>query len=110
MSECSEDMCLVKDGSNVYLGEDGAKELDTICDHVHLSHKNEWTQDCFLSPKGARPCKSHVTLIQEMVSEVSHFLLTVSDTTNLISSLANDSLDTWSQISNFRNKTDLPAA
>ncbi len=25
VSECSEDMCLVKNGSNMYLGDDGAK-------------------------------------------------------------------------------------
>ncbi len=34
----------VKNGSNMYLGDDGVKELVIICDHVH---KNEWTQDCF---------------------------------------------------------------
>ncbi len=47
VSECSEDMCLVKNESNMYLGEDGARELVIICDHVHFSCKNEWTQDCF---------------------------------------------------------------
>ncbi len=47
-------MCL-KNVSNLYLGDDGVKELVTICDHVHFSHKNKWTQDCFLSPKGAGP-------------------------------------------------------
>ncbi len=26
-----------------------------ICDHVHFSHENEWTQDCSLSPKRAGP-------------------------------------------------------
>ncbi len=46
-SKCLEDMCLVKNGSNMYLGDDRAKELVMICDHVHFSHKNEWTQDCF---------------------------------------------------------------
>ncbi len=44
--ECSEDMCLAKDESNMYLGDDGAKELVIICDQVHFSHKNEWTQGC----------------------------------------------------------------
>ncbi len=48
--ECWEDMCLVKNGSNMYLGDDGAKELVIICDHVHFSRKNEWTHDCFQSP------------------------------------------------------------
>ncbi len=43
----------VKNGSNVYLVDDEVKELVIICDHVHFSHKIEWTQDCFLSPKGA---------------------------------------------------------
>ncbi len=66
VSECSEDMCLMENGSNVYLGDDGVKELVIICDHVHFSHKNEWTQDCFLSPKGVGPWRNHVTLIQEM--------------------------------------------
>ncbi len=60
VSECSEDMCLVKNGSNMHLGDDGVKELIIICDHVHFSHKSEWTQDCFLSSKGAglgwNPC------------------------------------------------------
>ncbi len=55
MSECSEDMCLVKNGSSMYLGDNGAKELVIICDHVYFFHKNEWTRDCFLSPKGAGP-------------------------------------------------------
>ncbi len=66
VSECSEDMCLVKNGSNLYLGDDGAKELVIICDRVHFSHKNEWTQDCFLSPTEAEPWRTHVTLTQEM--------------------------------------------
>ncbi len=55
MSECSEDMCFVKNGSNMYLGDDGMKEMIIICDHVYFSHKTGWTQDCFLSPKGAGP-------------------------------------------------------
>ncbi len=42
-------------GSNMYLGDDGVKELVIICGHVHFSHKNEWSQDCFMSPKGAGP-------------------------------------------------------
>ncbi len=54
VSKCSEATCLscLKNGSNMYLGDDGAKELVKICDHVHFCHKNEWTQDC-LSPEGA---------------------------------------------------------
>ncbi len=39
----------------MYVGDYGEKELVIICDHVHFSQKNEWTQDCFLSPKGAGP-------------------------------------------------------
>ncbi len=35
MSECLVGLCLVKNGSNVYLGDDGVKELVRICDHVH---------------------------------------------------------------------------
>ncbi len=42
-----EDMCLVKNGSNMYFGDNGVKEFVIICDRVHFSHKNEWTQDCF---------------------------------------------------------------
>ncbi len=45
----------VKNGSNMYLGDDGAKELVIISDHIHFFHINEWTQGCFLSPKGAGP-------------------------------------------------------
>ncbi len=66
MSECLKDMCLVKNGSDMYLGDDGAKELVMICDHVHFSHKNGQTQDCFYSPKGRGCSETHVTLIQEM--------------------------------------------
>ncbi len=39
-------VCVVKNWSNMYLGEDAAKELVIICDHVHSSHENEWTKDC----------------------------------------------------------------
>ncbi len=42
-----EDMCLVKNGSIMYLGDYGVKELVIIPDHIHFSHKNEWTHDCF---------------------------------------------------------------
>ncbi len=60
-------ICLVKNDSSMYPGDNGAKELVVICDHVYFFHKNEWTQNCFLSPKGAGPWwKTHVTLIQEM--------------------------------------------
>ncbi len=48
----------VKSGSNKYLGDDGAKELVIIYDHVHFSCKNKWTKDCFLSPKGAGPWRN----------------------------------------------------
>ncbi len=37
----------VKNASSMYLGDDGVKELVLICDHIHFSHKNEWTQDCY---------------------------------------------------------------
>ncbi len=47
VSEFSEKMCLVKNRSNVYLGDDGAKDSVIICHHVHSSRKNEWTKDCF---------------------------------------------------------------
>ncbi len=48
VSECLEDACLVKkNGSILYLGNDGVKELVIICDYVHFFCKNEWTQDCF---------------------------------------------------------------
>ncbi len=67
MSECSEDMCLVKNGSNMYLADDGVKELVIICDHIHFSHKNEiglTTASCLL--KGRSQGETHVTPIQEM--------------------------------------------
>ncbi len=54
MCECSEDMSLVKKGSHMNIGNDGAKELVIICDHVHFSNKNDWTSDCLLSPKKGR--------------------------------------------------------
>ncbi len=38
-------MCLLKNRSHMYLGDNGAKELVIICDHVHFSRKNEWTKD-----------------------------------------------------------------
>ncbi len=37
VSECSEDVCLVKNESNMYLGDDGVEELVINCDHVHFS-------------------------------------------------------------------------
>ncbi len=48
----------------MYLGDDGMKELVIICDHIHFSHKNEWTASCLL--KGRGHGEIHVTLIQEM--------------------------------------------
>ncbi len=41
VSECSEHMCLVKNGSNMYLSDDGVKELVIIYDYVHFFCKNE---------------------------------------------------------------------
>ncbi len=49
----------------MYLGDDGTKEL-IIFDHVHFVCKNQWTQDCSLSPKGQGRDKTHVTQKQEM--------------------------------------------
>ncbi len=40
VSECM-DMGPVENGSNMYLGDDGVKELVIICDHIHFSCKNE---------------------------------------------------------------------
>ncbi len=37
VSECSGDMCLVKNESSMYLDDYGAKELVIICDRVHFS-------------------------------------------------------------------------
>ncbi len=34
-----QNLCFVKNGSNMYLGDNGAKELVIIYDHVHLSRK-----------------------------------------------------------------------
>ncbi len=55
MSECSDDIRLVKNGSNMYLGDDEVKEWVIICDHIHFSCKNEWTKDCISSPEGVGP-------------------------------------------------------
>ncbi len=55
VSECSEDICLMKNGSNMYLVDNRVKELVIIYDHVHSSHKDEWIQDHFLYPEGAGP-------------------------------------------------------
>ncbi len=54
VSECSEDMCLEKNGSNMYFGDDGAKELVIICDRVHFSCKNDGlrTASSFLKGRG----------------------------------------------------------
>ncbi len=58
VSSCSEDICLVKNGSNTYLGDDGSQELVIICDHILFSRKNKWPLDCFLSPKDAGPWRN----------------------------------------------------
>ncbi len=47
MSECLEEMCLVKNGSHMYVGEDGAKELVIIS-----SYKNKWTASCLVKGPG----------------------------------------------------------
>ncbi len=47
VSKCSKDVCLVKNGSNMYLGDNWKKKYVIICDHVNFFHENEWTQDCF---------------------------------------------------------------
>ncbi len=52
MSELSGEISLVKNGSNMYFGDNRLKRLVIICDHVYFFHKNEKTQGCFLSPKG----------------------------------------------------------
>ncbi len=51
VSECSEGMCLEKNVFKMYLADDGAKDSVIFCDHVHFSHRNEWTKNCFLCPK-----------------------------------------------------------
>ncbi len=66
VSECSEDMCLLRNKCNLYLGDDRVKESVIICDHVHFSCKDEWTQDYSNLLKGRAMAKNHVTLIQEM--------------------------------------------
>ncbi len=60
VSECLEDVCLVTNESNMYLGDDEAKELVIICDHVHFSHKSEWTQTAFSLLKGQGHDETHV--------------------------------------------------
>ncbi len=41
VSECSGDMCLVKNGSSMYLGDVEMKEVVIICDHIHFLDKIE---------------------------------------------------------------------
>ncbi len=83
VSESLEDTCLEKSGSNTHFGEDGVKELVIICDHIHFSQRNEWTQDCFLSPKGAvpwrNPCDTDTG--NELSAGGLAFLLAISDAT-----------------------------
>ncbi len=57
VSECSEDVCLVKNGCDIFFGDSGAKELVIISDHV---------QTAFSLLKWRRHGQTHVTLIQEM--------------------------------------------
>ncbi len=57
VSECSEDMCL---------GDNGAKELVIICDHVHFSQRMNGLKTASSLLKGRGHGETHVTLIQEM--------------------------------------------
>ncbi len=66
VSECLEDMCLVKNGSNMYLGDVGAKELIIICDHVNFSVRMNGLKTVSSLLKGRGHGETHVTLIQEM--------------------------------------------
>ncbi len=66
MSECLIDMCLAKIVTNLYPGDDEAKDLVLICDHVHFSHKNKWTKTASSPLKWWGCGKTHVTVIQEM--------------------------------------------
>lgn len=60
MSECLEDLCLVKSGSSIYFGDYGTKELIIICTYFHFSHCNGWNRNYCSSPKEAgqwrHPC------------------------------------------------------
>ncbi len=60
LSECSDDMCLVKNWFSLYLGNDGVKELVIICDHVHFSLRINGlkTASCLLKGRGRgkKPC------------------------------------------------------
>ncbi len=67
VSECSEDMSLVNIGFNMYFGDDEAKALVIICDHVHFSHKNEGTSLL----KGRGRGETNVTLISVTGNERS---------------------------------------
>ncbi len=40
VSECLEDMRLVKNWPSMYCGDDGAIDLGTICDHIHFFRKD----------------------------------------------------------------------
>lgn len=45
VSECSEDMWLLKNGSNIYLSDYRMKETVIICAHIHISYWSESTKD-----------------------------------------------------------------
>ncbi len=46
VSECSDDMCLAKNGSNLNLRDNGVKGISHNL-WSRFSHKIEWTKDCF---------------------------------------------------------------
>ncbi len=89
---------------------DGTKELVRICDHVHFSRKNKWTQDCFLSPKGAGPWPKTMWhwYRKWMFSETSHFIFTVSVLSTLLrcgAKLSKRNLKAWKPASSLDKNT-----
>ncbi len=59
-------MCLVKNGSNMYLGEYGAKELVIICITLNSPIRVNGLKTASGLLKGRGHDKTSVTLIQEM--------------------------------------------
>ncbi len=55
VSECSEDTCLVKNGSNMYLGNDGEKELVIATMFISpITMNGLMTASCLLKGRGIR--------------------------------------------------------
>ncbi len=66
-SECSYDMCLVKNGSNMYFGENGTKELIIATITFTSPVWMNTIKTAYSLLKGRDAGETHVTLIQEVI-------------------------------------------